>query len=92
MDFLFSVVFRPEASPSGQSRWFLILLLVNFAWKKLVALADSKGIFDLIHFLLPLLSTLGSTMYFRYLCLWMHATLSMSPYDRALRLSNMFIN
>jgi hypothetical protein len=61
---LFDSIFRPVASKSCRASLCTALLLVNFAWKKLVALADGEALFDLIRFLLPFLATLGSTMYF----------------------------
>jgi hypothetical protein len=92
VDVLLKHVLQPVASKSGRASLLTALLLVNYAWKKLVALADGEGIFDLIRFLLPFLATLGSAMYFRFLCTWVLSTINMSPYDRALRLGNMFVN
>jgi hypothetical protein len=54
--------------------------------------ADGEAIFDLIRFLLPFLATIKSSMYFPFLVTWVRQTLSMSPYDRAMRLKNMFVN
>jgi hypothetical protein len=67
-------------------------LLLNCCWKRLVKLADGEGMFDLIRFLLPFLATLKSNMYFSFLTGWVRETLSMSPFDRALRLQNLFVN
>jgi hypothetical protein len=67
-------------------------LLLNCSWKRLVKLADGEGMFDLIRFLLPFLATLKSNMYFSFLTGWVRETLSMSPFDRTLRLQNLFVN
>jgi hypothetical protein len=92
MSRLWTSAVEPVASTSGRICMFTMLLMINFAWKKLISFADGEAIFDLVRFLLPLYATLGSTMYFRFLCNWTHTTLNMSPFDRALRLSNMFVN
>lgn len=81
-----------ESTRSAHMYRFLGLLALNSAWKRLVKLADGEGMFDLIRYLLPFLATVKSSMYFRYLVFWVKDTLQMSDHDRAVRLSNLFVN
>ncbi len=92
VDRMWRALQRPEANVGDNTFRLLGFLALNSAWKRLVKLADGEGMFDLIRFLLPFLATVKSSMYFTFLVGWVQETLSLSPYDRALRLQNLFVN
>ncbi len=92
VDRVWAAATRKDISAGAVCCRLLCLLALNSAWKRLVKLADGEGMFDLIRFMLPFLATVKSNMYFPFLVSWVRETVSMSPYDRAMRLSNMFVN
>ncbi len=81
-----------ESTKSAHHYRLLGLLAINCAWKRLVKLADGEAMFDVIRYLLPFLASIKSSMYFRFLAFWVRDTLSMSPYNRTMRLRNLFVN